>query len=73
MTDAMDDVIVCQWNDLDALSRCLAKYGDEVAGVLMEPVMGNAGTILPHEGYLQTVREMTIDYGNLLIEMEGSR
>lgn len=67
MTDAMDDVIVCQWNDLDALSRCLAKHGNDVAGVLMEPVMGNAGTILPHEGYLQTVREMTIDYGNLLI------
>jgi glutamate-1-semialdehyde 2,1-aminomutase len=67
MTDGINDVIVCQWNDLDALTRCLEKHGHEVAGVLMEPVMGNAGTILPHDGYLQTVRELTIDYGCLLI------
>jgi glutamate-1-semialdehyde 2,1-aminomutase len=67
MTDGIADVIVCQWNDLDALERCLARHGHETAAVMMEPIMGNAGMQLPREGYLQTVREMTIDHDALLI------
>jgi glutamate-1-semialdehyde 2,1-aminomutase len=67
MSDGIADVIVCQWNDLDALQRCLARFGHETAAVIMEPIMGNAGLQLPREGYLQTVREMTIDHDALLI------
>jgi len=67
MTDGILDVIVCEWNDLDALTRCLARHGHEVAAVIMEPIMGNAGVNLPRDGYLQTVREMTHDCGALLI------
>lgn len=67
MGDGIFDVIVVQWNDLDALERCLEKHGHEVAAIMMEPVMGNAGLILPREGYLQAVRELTIDHGCLLI------
>lgn len=67
MSDGIADVIVVQWNDVDALERCLAKHGHEVAAVMMEPVMGNAGVNLPREGYLQAVRELTLDYDALLI------
>jgi len=67
MTDGILDVIVVEWNNLDALARCLAKHGHEVAGVMMEPIMGNAGVNLPREGYLQSVRELTHDAGALLI------
>lgn len=67
MTDGIQDVIVCQWNDLDALQRCLTRHGSEVAAVIMEPVMGNAGLNLPHEGYLQGVRELTLDHDCLLM------
>ena len=67
MTDSMEDVIVVEWNDLDALDRCLKKHGHEVAAVIMEPIMGNAGVNLPREGYLQGVRELTLEYDALLI------
>ena len=67
MSDGIADVIVCQWNDLDSLERCLARHGHETAALIMEPIMGNAGLQLPRDGYLQTVREMTIDYDALLI------
>jgi glutamate-1-semialdehyde 2,1-aminomutase len=67
MSDGIADVVVCQWNDLDALQRCFEKHGHETAAVMMEPVMGNAGVQLPHDGYLQTVREMTLDHECLLI------
>lgn len=67
MTDAIQDVIVCQWNDLETFERCLKKHGHEVAAVIMEPVVGNANLLLPQEGYLQRVREMAHDNGSLLI------
>jgi glutamate-1-semialdehyde 2,1-aminomutase len=67
MTDGIHDVIVAQWNDLDTLERCLKEHGHEVAAVMMEPVMGNAGANLPREGYLQGVREMTLDNDVLLV------
>ncbi len=67
MSDGIQDVIVCQWNDLDALERCLQKHGSEVAAVMMEPVMGNAGLNLPRDGYLQAVRELTLDHDCLLV------
>jgi len=67
MSDGILDVIVCEWNDLDALERCLQEHGHEVAGVMMEPVMGNAGANLPQEGYLQGVRELTLEHDVLLV------
>jgi glutamate-1-semialdehyde 2,1-aminomutase len=67
MTDAIADVVCVSWNDLDALERCFAAHGDEIAAVMMEPVMGNGGVNLPRDGYLQAVREMVSDNNSLLI------
>jgi glutamate-1-semialdehyde 2,1-aminomutase len=67
MSSALDDVIVCRWNNLDVLEACLKEHAGQVAAVLMEPVMGNGGTIAPRPGYLQGVREMTLDQDVLLM------
>ena len=50
------DVIVAQWNDADAVESVLARHRDDLAAVLMEPIMGNSGVILPRPGYLETVQ-----------------
>jgi glutamate-1-semialdehyde 2,1-aminomutase len=67
MTRAMEDVLVCRWNDLDALEALLAGEGEQVACVIMEPIMGNAGVIPPLPGYLAGVREATRGHGALLV------
>ncbi|MBI1246287.1 aminotransferase class III-fold pyridoxal phosphate-dependent enzyme [bacterium] len=67
MGDSIKDTITVQWNDLDALERALNEYGDEVCGVMMEPISGNAGLLMPRDGYLATAREMAHDHGALLI------
>jgi len=67
MGDSIKDVITVQWNDLDALERALAEHGHEVCAVMMEPISGNAGLLMPRDGYLATVREMAHDCGALLI------
>ncbi|MCU7820977.1 transaminase [Kitasatospora sp. DSM 101779] len=59
---------VAEFNDLDQLERELA-HGD-VAAVLMEPALTNIGIVLPEPGYLVGVRELTREYGVLLINDE---
>ncbi len=55
------------YNDLPALNAMLAQYPDSIAAVILEPVVGNAGCILPQPGFLAGVRELTHQYGALLI------
>ncbi|GGN72055.1 aminotransferase [Actinoplanes lobatus] len=59
---------VAEFNDLAGLERELA-YGD-VAAVLMEPALTNIGIVLPEDGYLAGVRELTRRYGTYLINDE---
>ncbi|MDI3481379.1 MAG: glutamate-semialdehyde -aminomutase [Tepidanaerobacteraceae bacterium] len=61
------DTIVARYNDADMVKRIFEKYGEEIAAVIVEPVAGNMGTVLPREGFLNTLREETIKYGALLI------
>jgi glutamate-1-semialdehyde 2,1-aminomutase len=62
----MDLVTVVPFNDLVALERILEEHAGEVAGMIMEPVVMNAGVILPDEGYLARVRDLLRAHGGLL-------
>ncbi len=62
-----DDVVLAPWNDEAALERILQEHGHELAAVVTEPIMANMGCILPRDGYLQRVRELTHECGALLI------
>jgi glutamate-1-semialdehyde 2,1-aminomutase len=55
------------YNDLGAVEEAFAKHKDEIAAVILEPVVGNAGCIAPAEGYLAGVRALTRREGALLI------
>jgi len=67
MESVLDEVIVLPWNDASRLSETLAASADEIAAIIMEPVMCNTGCILPEPGYLETVRELCTRYGIVLI------
>ncbi len=62
-----EDVVLAPWNDIEVLERVMQKHGRELAAVITEPIMANMGCIPPREGYLQRLRELTRDYGALLI------
>ena len=55
------------YNDLDAVRAVFAARPAEIACVIVEPVVGNAGTIAPAPGYLQGLREIMTEFGALLI------
>ncbi len=58
------------FNDLDAVEAAFEKHKGEIAAVILEPVVGNAGCILPADGYLEGLREITRREGALLIADE---
>lgn len=60
-------LLIAPFNDLDVLERAFAKYGHDIAAVIMEPVALNVGCIAPEPGYLQAVRSMASQAGSLLI------
>ena len=57
---------IVPFNDLGALERVLAADGDRVAGMILEPVLMNAGVIPPEAGYLQALPELLHRHGALL-------
>ncbi len=62
-----DDVVLAPWNDFEALERVMDQHGCELAAVITEPIMANMGCILPQDGYLQKLRELTRRHGVLLV------
>jgi glutamate-1-semialdehyde 2,1-aminomutase len=62
----MDLVTVVPFNDAVTLERILQEHAGEIAGMIMEPVMMNAGIIPPEEGYLARVRDLIHAHGGLL-------
>ncbi|MDP4126037.1 MAG: glutamate-1-semialdehyde 2,1-aminomutase [Bacillota bacterium] len=59
--------ISARFNDLEGLRELFRREGEEIAGVILEPVAGNMGVVLPEEGFLQGVRSLTEEFGALLI------
>ena len=59
--------IVVPYNDVEAFEKAMERYGDEVAAVIVEPVIGNMGVIPPRPGFLEALRRLTRERGALLI------
>jgi glutamate-1-semialdehyde 2,1-aminomutase len=60
-------VIPARYNEINVLRRIFEREGDDIAAVIVEPIMGNAQAILPKEGFHQEVRALTREFGALLI------
>lgn len=59
--------ITIPFNDLDAVKKVFKEHSKEIAAVILEPVVGNAGLILPQDGFLKGLRDITEKEGALLI------
>ncbi|HOW64093.1 MAG TPA: glutamate-1-semialdehyde 2,1-aminomutase [Candidatus Paceibacterota bacterium] len=59
--------LVLPFNDPDAVRAAFAAHPDQIAGIILEPVPGNSGLWLPRPGYLECLRELTSEYGALLV------
>jgi glutamate-1-semialdehyde 2,1-aminomutase len=64
---AVRDTLTAEYNDLAYVADMLAVRGGDVAAVIVEPVAGNMGVVLPQPGFLEGLRELTRRHGALLI------
>jgi len=62
-----DEIIVLQWNDLNAVEEAFERWGEDIAAVITEPVMCNNGCIEPLPGFLEGLRELCNEYETILI------
>jgi len=63
----LDDVVVFPFNDIEATEACIRHHKDDLAAVIVEPVLGSAGMIPARREYLQALREITARHGILLV------
>ncbi|WP_374722562.1 glutamate-1-semialdehyde 2,1-aminomutase [Peribacillus tepidiphilus] len=61
------EVITVPFNDIEPFREALEKWGDQVAAVLVEPIVGNFGIVEPKPGFLEAVNELTHQAGALVI------
>lgn len=61
------DTLTCAYNDVDAVRSLIAANKNEIAAIIIEPVAGNMGCIIPKPGYLESLREICTEEGILLI------
>jgi glutamate-1-semialdehyde 2,1-aminomutase len=66
-TGTSRDTLVLQYNDVAGLQEAFAAHGDQIAGVIFEPIVGNMGVVVPSEAFLKALRGLTREYGALLI------
>jgi len=64
---ALQQLLVCDWNDRAAIDRVFAEHAGEIAAVIMEAVSCNQGVFEAAPGYLEHVRELTREDGALLV------
>lgn len=67
LAEVAANTITVPFNDAVALEQVFDEVGDQIAAVIIEPVVGNMGCVPPHEGYLQAVRAITEKHGAVLI------
>ncbi|WML30538.1 glutamate-1-semialdehyde 2,1-aminomutase [Neobacillus sp. OS1-32] len=61
------NTITVQYNDLEGVKYAFEQYGKDIACIIVEPVAGNMGLVPPLPGFLQGLRDITTEYGALLI------
>ena len=59
--------LVLDYNDLDGVRRAFEQHGEEIAAVIVEPVVGNMNLVLPAPGFLEGLRELCTRHGAVLI------
>ncbi len=61
------DTLIAEYNNLESVKSLFTEKGNEIAAIIVEPVAGNMGVVLPSKGFLEGLREIATKYGALLI------
>ncbi|EHI98851.1 Glutamate-1-semialdehyde 2,1-aminomutase [Clostridium sp. DL-VIII] len=65
--ESIENTLIGIYNDKKQITELFEKYGNEIAGVIIEPVAGNMGVIKAEDDFMETLRDLCTQYGALLI------
>jgi len=64
---SVENTLIAQYNDIDSVKVLFERFGEEIAAVIVEPIAGNMGVIVPEKEFLQGLRDICTKYGSILI------
>jgi len=64
---SIENTLVAQWNDVQSVRDVLERHENQVAAIILEPVMMNVGVIAPRDGFIPELRALCDEFGSLLI------
>jgi glutamate-1-semialdehyde 2,1-aminomutase len=64
---SLDEMIVLRFNDVEQLETTMQRYGDEIACVILEPIIHTIGCVLPTQQFIEALRRTTAEHGSMLI------
>jgi glutamate-1-semialdehyde 2,1-aminomutase len=67
LEEVVKNTLVAPFNDLEAVETIMKAHGNEVAGIILEPIPMNMGYVLPKTGFLQGLRDIATEYNSVLI------
>jgi glutamate-1-semialdehyde 2,1-aminomutase len=62
-----NDTLLASYNDIEGVSELFKKFGDKIAAVILEPITGNMGVIVPEKEFIEGIRNLCTQHGSLLI------
>ena len=62
-----ESTLLAKYNDIISVQALFERYGEDIAAVIVEPCAANMGVVPPKDGFLQALRDITSEYGSLLI------
>ena len=65
--EIIQNTVLAKYNDIDSIEEVFSKYGEEIAGVIIEPIAGNMGVVPAKEEFLMTLKKLCMKNGALLI------
>lgn len=65
--ESIENTLIGIYNDINQVKELFGKYGNEIAGVIIEPIAGNMGVIKAEDDFMEALRELCSQYGSLLI------
>lgn len=66
-SDYTKNTLIAEYNDENSVEELFKKYGEDIAAVIVEPVVANMGVVLPKDNFLKNLRTITERYGAMLI------
>lgn len=67
LPEFVEQTLLCDFNDIDTVDRAFKEYPEDIAAIIVEPVPGNMGVILPHDSFLNALQQLCKGHQTLLI------